>query len=192
MWLAGREQVQAPSDRTLAPIGRAGGGEQDGSSMIGGSIERASPDRTVLTSFSSSARSNLSSSRSGLNLASVAQTRNAINDKKQNAPYTSKTSAIILHLASLAARPINKMTGFKWTYYPPKIWNVIQQRWGGVCITLHNSVIVPHEKGQPESRPLPVPLRTGVRRRGFAAVFAVQSRAEELAARRLYQHDAEY
>jgi hypothetical protein len=24
MWLAAREQVQAPSDRTLAPIGRAG------------------------------------------------------------------------------------------------------------------------------------------------------------------------
>src|ERR1700677_18692 len=39
------------------------------------------------------------------------------------------------------------MTGFKWAYYPPMIWNVIQQRCGGVCSTLHNSVIVPHEKG---------------------------------------------
>jgi hypothetical protein len=45
------------------------------------------------------------------------------------------------------------MTGFERAYYPPKIWNVIQQRWGGVCITLHNSVIVLREKGRPE--PLP-------------------------------------
>ena len=37
--------------------------------------------------------------------------RNAINDKTLNAPYTSRTSANIWHLASPPARPIGKMTG---------------------------------------------------------------------------------
>jgi len=42
----------------------------------------------------------LSSSRSGLSLAAPAQKKNAINDKKQIAPYTSKMDVIIWRLAS--------------------------------------------------------------------------------------------
>jgi len=42
-------------------------------------------------------------------------------DKRQNAPYTSKTSATIQHLASRPARPIGKITGFKLACYPTKM-----------------------------------------------------------------------
>ena len=38
-------------------------------------------------------------------LGPAAQTRNAINEKKQSAPYTSKTSATIYHLASPLRAP---------------------------------------------------------------------------------------
>src|ERR1700677_1938760 len=133
--------------RLLCLTGR-GGSDQNASSMIGGSSERGPSDCSELTgclSLSSSMKSTSSSSKSGLSLAIPAKTRNAINENKQNAPYTSNTSATIYYLASLAARPINKMTGFEWAYYSTKDMNVIQQRWGGVCIRLHNSVIVPHE-----------------------------------------------
>jgi hypothetical protein len=105
MWLAGREQVQAPSDRTLAPIGRAGGVEQDGSSMIGGSIERASPDRWVLTSFWSFSSSGTSSSKFGLSLASDAKMRNAANDKKQIAI---DLKIAFHHLIVVSSRVLNR------------------------------------------------------------------------------------
>jgi hypothetical protein len=51
--------------------------------------------------------------------------------------------SIFQQVSLLPNAAINKMTGSKRVYYPPKMWNVIQQRWGGVYITLHNSVIVP-------------------------------------------------
>ena len=94
------EQVRAHShsDRTLALLYRTGWRDQNGSSMIGGSIERASSDRSEPTSrlsLSSLMKSNSSSSKSGLNLAITANTRNAINANKQNAPYTSNTSATV-------------------------------------------------------------------------------------------------
>src|SRR5580704_17362238 len=82
--------------------------------MIGGSTGRALPNCSELASslsFSSAAISIASSSKSDLNLATEAKRRNAINDKTLNAPYTSRTSAIIWHLASPPARPIGKTIG---------------------------------------------------------------------------------
>jgi hypothetical protein len=66
--------------------------------MIAGSIERTSLDcsePTVWLSFSSSIKSEPSSSKSGLNLATAAKTMNATKDKKQSAPYPSKSTANI-------------------------------------------------------------------------------------------------
>ena len=42
------------------------------------------------------------------------------------------------------------MTGYKWVCYPRKIWNVIQQRWGGVFITGSTQWLC-HEKGGPKA-----------------------------------------
>jgi hypothetical protein len=82
--------------------------------MIGCSTGRALPNCSELASFvtfSIAPTSTASSSKSDLNLATEAKLRNAINDKTLNAPYTSRTSANIWHLASPPARPIGKMTG---------------------------------------------------------------------------------
>jgi hypothetical protein len=74
--------------RLLCLTGR-GGSDQNASSMIGGSSEIGPSDRSEWASFfSSSTKSNSSSSKSGLSFATEAKTKNAINEKTQNAPYS--------------------------------------------------------------------------------------------------------
>jgi hypothetical protein len=78
--------VQAPSDRTLAPIGRAGrcrtGWFFDDRRLDQESVARPLSARKLLKLLELG-RSNCSSSKFGLSLATDAKTRNAANDKKQ-------------------------------------------------------------------------------------------------------------
>jgi hypothetical protein len=90
-----------PWRRSLGLTDR-GGADRGECLMIGSATGTALPNSSELESFSSAPISNASSSKSGLNLATEAQMRNATNEKKQSAPYSSKTSVVIPYLASPA------------------------------------------------------------------------------------------
>src|ERR1700733_13417625 len=78
------------------------------------------------------------------------------------------------------------MTGYKWVHYPTKIWNVIQQRWGGGWTTVVNSAVVPHEKGGPKAAPSPADLSRDARRGDIAASFRGLAATPPKADRRSY------
>jgi hypothetical protein len=100
------DQVRTPSDQTLARLDRAGR-RRSRQYLSDRVLDRESVDELLrVGELLKLAKSNSSSSKSGLNLATAAKTRNAINDKKQSASYTSKPNVITS--PSLSSRTSNR------------------------------------------------------------------------------------
>ena len=126
------EQVRAHSDRRLALLYRTGWrrlGRIFNNRGIDreGVARRLRPDKFLELLKLDEIKLFLVQVRS--QVAPAAKTRKAINEKKQTAPYTSKTSATIPppSFASAPACPIRKIADFKLACYSTKMWRYLFQ-----------------------------------------------------------------